>query len=40
MMSDSIQRGEIELNAYIVIEDEKRTEVERVTFGEVVSIRS
>jgi hypothetical protein len=40
MMSDSIGRGEIDLTAFIVIEDEKGTEVERVAFSEAISVRS
>jgi hypothetical protein len=38
MMSDSIGRGTLDLTAYIVIENDRHTEVDCVRFRDVVSI--
>lgn len=39
IMSDSIGRGTLDLTAYIVIENDRHTEMECVRFRDVVSIR-
>ena len=39
MMSDSVRHGELDLAAYIEIEDFDRLHLGRVTFREAVSIR-
>ena len=40
MMADSIRRGELDLEAFIDVEDESRQFVTRLRFGEAVNVRS
>ena len=39
MMSDGVRHGELDLSAYIEIEDFERLHLGRVTFREAISVR-